>query len=120
MDGGAIIRMHDYAQKAVTADMNALDLHKNKVGGYVYNDATMLCKYIDQVMERQCFEDTADGMKGLEDKTPNVLTKMKAGVAVTKSAVLKASRDKAATASTLSITVAPETGKDNAREEADQ
>ena len=71
-------------------------------------------------MERQCFEETADKMKGLKDKTPNVLAEMKAGVAVTKSAVLKASRYKAAAASTSSITVAPEIGKDEACEEADQ
>ena len=59
-------------------------------------------------------------MKGLKYETLNVLTEMKAGVAVTKVAVLKASRDKAAAASTLSITVAPEIGKDDAREEADR
>ena len=71
-------------------------------------------------MERKCFEETADEMKGLKDETPNVLTEMKAGFAVTKAAVLKASRDKAAAASTSSITVTPEIGKDDAREEADQ
>ena len=69
---------------------------------------------------RQCFEETSDGMKGLKDKTPNVLTEMKAGVEVTKAAVLKAPRDKEAAASTSSITVAPEIGKDDARKEADQ
>ena len=61
-------------------------------------------------MERQYFEETADGMKCLKEETRNVLTEMKAGVAVTKAAVLKASRDKAAAASTSSITVAPEIG----------
>ena len=69
---------------------------------------------------RQCFEETADGMKGLKDETLNVLTEMKAGVAVTKAAVLKASKDKAAAASISSITVAPEIGKDNALKEADR
>ena len=58
-------------------------------------------------MERQCFEETADDMKGLKDETPNVLMEMKAGVAVTKTAVLNASRDKAADASTSLITVSP-------------
>ena len=53
MDGGAIFRVRDYARKAVTADMTALRLHKNEVGGYKYNDATVLCKQIDRVMERQ-------------------------------------------------------------------
>ena len=71
-------------------------------------------------MERQCFEETAEGMKGLKDETRNAITDMKAGVAVTKAAVLKASRDKAAAGSTLSITVAPEIGKDDARKEADR
>ena len=47
-------------------------------------------------------------MKGLKDKTPNALTDMKAGVAVTKAAVLKASREKAEATSTLLITVVPE------------
>ena len=45
---------------------------------------------------------------------------MKAGVAVKKETVLKASRDKAAAASTSLITIAPKIGKDDAREEADQ
>ena len=120
MDGGPIFRMRNYDRKAVTADMTALRLHKNEVGRYAYNEAAVLCKQIDWVMERQCFEDTAEGMKGLKDETPNILTEMKAGVAFTKAAVLKASRDKAAAASTSSITVAPEIGKDDAREEADQ
>ena len=115
MDGGAIFRVRDYAQKAGTGDMTALRLHKNKVGGYAYNDAAVLCKQIDQVMERQCFKETADGMKGLKDETPNVLTEMKAGVAVTKAAVLKALRNKSAAASTSYITVAPEIRKDDAR-----
>ena len=112
--------MREYARKAVTGDMTTLRLHKNEVGGYTYNDAAVLCKQIDWVMERQCFEETTEGMKGLKDETPNVLTDMKAGVAVTKAAMLKASRDKAAAASTLSITVAPEIGKYYAREEADR
>ena len=120
MDGGSIFRVRDYARKVVTGDMTALCLHKNEVGGYAYNDTAVLCKQIDQVMERQCFEETADGMKGLKDKTLNALTEMKAGVAVKKAAVLKASRDKAAAASTSSITVAPEIGKDDAHEEADR
>ena len=59
-------------------------------------------------------------MKVLNDKMPNVLRKMKAGVTVTKAAVLKASRDKVEAASTLSITVAAEISKDDAREEADR
>ena len=53
--------------------MTALRLHKNEVGSYAYNDAAVLCKQIDRVMERKCFEETADGMKGLKDETPNVL-----------------------------------------------
>ena len=82
--------MRDYARKAVMADMTALRLHKNEVGRYAYNDATVLCKQIGQVMERQCYEDTADDMKGIKDEMLNVLTEMKAGVAVMKAAVLKA------------------------------
>ena len=105
MDRGAIFRVRDYARKAVTGDMTALRLHKNEVGGYTYNDAAVICKQIDRLMERQCLEETADGMKGLKDETPNFPTEMKAGVAVTKAALLKASRDKAAAASTSSITV---------------
>ena len=100
MDGGAIFRVRDYARKAVTGDMTALRLHKNEVGRYAYNDAAVLCKQIDHVMERQCFKETVDGMKGLKEETPNVLTEMKAGVSLTKAAILKASRDKTAAAST--------------------
>ena len=120
MGGGAIFRVRDYARRAVMGDMTALRLHNNEVGGYAYNDAVMLCKQIDRLMECQCFEETAEDMKGLKDETPNVLMEMKAGVAVTKVAVLKASRDKAAATSTLSITIDPEIGKDDAREEADR
>ena len=61
MDGGAIFRVRDYAWKAVTGDMTTLRLHKNEVSGYAYNVASVLCKQIDQVMERKCFEETADG-----------------------------------------------------------
>ena len=71
-------------------------------------------------MERQCFEETADRMKGIKDETLNVLTDMKAGVDVAKAAVYNAARDKAAEASTSSITVAPEIGKYNAHKEADR
>ena len=120
MDGGAIFRMRNYARKVVTGDMTVFRLHKNEVGGYAYNDASVLCKQIDRVMERQCFEETANGMKGLKYETPNALTEMKAGVTITKASVLKASRDKAAAASTSLITVAPEIGKDEDREEADR
>ena len=120
VDGAAMFRVHNYAQKAVTEDMTALRLHKNEVGGYAYNDAAILCKQIDRVMERKCFEETADGMKGLKDKTPTVLTEMKAGVDVTKTAVRKASRYKAATASPSTITVTPVIRKDSAHEEADR
>ena len=45
---------------------------------------------------------------------------MKACVAVATAAMLKALREKSAEASTSSITVAPEIGKDDALEEADQ
>ena len=47
-------------------------------------------------------------MKGLKDETPNALSDMKAGVAITKAAVRKASREKTAATSTLLITVVPE------------
>ena len=120
MDGGSILCVRDYARKTVTGDMTALRLHNNEVGGYAYNDSAVLCKQVDRVMERQCFAETADGMKGLNDETPNVLTEMKAGIAVTKAAVLKTSRCKAASASTSPITVAPEIGKDDACEETDR
>ena len=53
MDGGAIFRLRNYARKAVTGEMTVLRLHKNEVGGYAYNDADVLCKQIDRVMERK-------------------------------------------------------------------
>ena len=63
MDGGAIFCVRDYARKAVTADTTALRLHKNKVGGYAYNDANTLLTKIERVLEWQLFEDSSDIMK---------------------------------------------------------
>ena len=51
MQGGALFGVSNYAQKLVTGDMAALQLHKDSVGGYAYNNATMLCKQIDRGME---------------------------------------------------------------------
>ena len=49
-------------------------LHKNKVGGYAYNDANMLMMKIERVLERKLSEDFSDKMKGLVSNNINALT----------------------------------------------
>ena len=49
MDGGALFRVSTEAKARVLAEMSTIILHKNEVGGYAYNDATMLITQIERV-----------------------------------------------------------------------
>ena len=42
MDGGALFRVYTEARTRVLMDMLEIRLHKNKVGGYAYNDTHTL------------------------------------------------------------------------------
>jgi hypothetical protein len=43
----------------------AIDLLKNEVGGYAYNDANTLVTEIERELAEQLFKDSTDGVKGL-------------------------------------------------------
>jgi hypothetical protein len=58
----------------VLAAFMAIDLHKNEVGGYAYNDANMLVTEIEHILAEQLFEDSTDGMKGLADGEVSLTT----------------------------------------------
>ena len=120
MDGGNLFRVRTDARTRVRAEMAELLLHKNEVGGYAYNDAKTLAIQIERVLERQLFEDSSDGMKGLASSTPNTLTKYRANINIKKKDVIAQSAAAAADASTSTNTVAPEITADNAQEEADR
>ena len=42
MDGGALFRVRTEARTRVLTEMSEIRLHKNKVGGYAYNDVNTL------------------------------------------------------------------------------
>ena len=65
MEGGALFKVRSEAKERVLAAFTAIDLHKNKVGGYAYNDANTLITEIKRVLAEQLFEDSTDEMKGL-------------------------------------------------------
>ncbi len=43
----------------------AIDIRKNEVGGYAYNDANTLITEIERVLAEQLLEDSTDEMKGI-------------------------------------------------------
>ena len=69
MDGSAF-RVRGDTCTRVTAEISALKLHKNEDGGYAYDDALIFEKQIERVFERQYYESSSDGMKGLLAKPP--------------------------------------------------
>ena len=77
MDAGALFRVRTKARTRVLMEMSEIHLHKNKVGGYAYNNANALITQIERVLERKLFEDSADGIKGLESDVGNVLNNYK-------------------------------------------
>ena len=107
MDGGALFRVRTEANTRVLTVMSEIGLHKNEVGGYAYNDVNTLLKQIERVLERQLFEDSADGMKGLASDVSNALNDYKSTLHIKKRDVLTASRAVAKRASTEHSTVKP-------------
>ena len=80
-------------------------LHKDKVGGYAYNDAITLLTHIGQVLEHQLYEDSADGIKGLASYIIIALNKYKSTIHIKKRDVLAASIAATNSAITDNITV---------------
>ena len=100
----------------------AIDIRKNEVGGYAYNDANMLVTEIERVLAEQLFEDSTDGMKGLLSTATNTLTEYKATISIKRKDVLKDSKDAAARLSSSSGTTvqAEIVTNSDAQEEADR
>ena len=100
----------------------AIDIHKNKDGGYAYNDANMLVTEIERVLAEQLFKDSTDGMKGLLSTAKNTLIEYKATISIKPKDVLKVSNDTADHLSNNSgTTVQPEIATNSeAQKEADR
>ena len=122
MEGGALFKVRSEAKDRVLAAFAAIDIRKNEVGGYAYNDANMLVTEIKRVLAEQLFEDSTDGMKGLLSTATNTLTEYKATISIKRKDVLKDSKDAAARLSSSSgTTVQPEIAiNSDAQEEADR
>ena len=73
MDGGALFRVRTEARTRVLMEMSEICLHKNKVDGYAYSDENTLLTQIEQVLEKQLYGDSFDGMKGLAININNAL-----------------------------------------------
>jgi hypothetical protein len=122
MEGGALFKVWSEAKERVLAAFAAIDIRKNEVGGYVYNDANTLVTEIERVLADQLFKDFTDGMKGLLSTATNTLTEYNATISIKRKDVLKDSKDAAACLSSSSgTTVQPEIATNsNAQEEADR
>ena len=109
MEGGALFKVRSEAKERVLAAFAAIDILKNEVGGYAYNDANTLITEIERVLAEQLFEDSTDGMKGLISMAKNTLTEYKATISIKCKDVLKDSKDATACLSSNSgTTVQPE------------
>ncbi len=122
MEGGALFKIRSETKERVLAAFAAIDIRKNEVGGYAYNDANTLVTEIEGVLAEQLFEDSTDGMKGLLSTANNTLTEYKANISIKRKDVLKDSKDAADHLSNSSGTpVQPEiTTNSDAQEEVDR
>ena len=85
----------------------------------MYNDANTLLTQIEQVLERQLFEDSSDGIKGLTSSIINALNEYKSTINIKKRDVLAASRAAADIVSIYDSTVEPEiTNNSDAQDKA--
>ena len=107
MDGGALFRVCTEARTRVLTEMSEILLHRNKFGSYAYNDANTLLTQIEQVIERQLFEDSSDGMKGLARENSNTLNDYKSTINIKNRDVLAESRAASNLISTNASTVEP-------------
>ena len=101
MDGSAF-RVRGDTCTRVTTEISVLKLHKNEDGGYAYDDALIFEKQIERVFERQYYESSIDGMKGLLAKHPNDLNAILLTKLVSRRSVLTDSKANAAKESTSS------------------
>ena len=108
MDGGTLFRVRTEARTRVLKEMSEIRLHKNKFGGYAYNDVNTLITKIERVLKRYLYEDSANGMKGLASAFSNALNDFKLTVHIKKRNVLAALIAAAKRASTNDSTVKPD------------
>jgi hypothetical protein len=121
MEGGALFKIQSEAKEQGLAAFTAIDIRKNEVGGYAYNDANTLVIEIECVLAEQLFEDSTDGMKGLLSTATNTLTEYKATISIKRTDVLKDSKDAKARLSSSGTMVQPEIATNSdAQEEADR
>jgi len=122
MEGGALFKVRSEAKERVLAAFAAIDIRKNEVSGYAYNDANTLITEIKCVLAEQLFGYSTDGMKGLISTAKNTLTEYKATISIKCKDVLKDSKDAADRLSNSSgTTVQPEIATNSdAQEEADR
>jgi len=95
MEGAALFKVRSEAKEQVLVTFTAIDLRKNEVGGYAYNDANTLVTEIEQVLAERLFEDSTDGMKGLLSTGKNTLMDFKAHISLKRLDFLKDSKDTA-------------------------
>ena len=121
MNSGALFCIYTEARTRVLTEMSEIRLHKNEVGRYAYNDANTLLTQIKRVLDRQLYEDSVDGMKGLASDVRNVLNEYKLTIHIKKRDVFAASRAAAECASTDNITVKLDiTNNSDAQDKADR
>ena len=84
MEGGALFKVWSEAMEQVLAAFAVINLRKNRVGGYNYNNANMLISKIKWVMAEQLFEDSTDGMKGDRINHPGAVATPTADMLVAK------------------------------------
>jgi len=122
MEGGALFKVRSEAKEQVLAAFAAINISKNVVSGYAYNDANTLITEIKRVLTEQMFEDSTDRMKGLLSTAKNILMEYKATISIKRKDVLKDSKDVTDCLSNSSGTpVQPEIAMNSdAQEEADR
>ena len=92
MEGGALFKVRSEAKERVLAAFAAIDICKNEVSGYTYNDANTLVTEIKRVLAEQLFEDSIEGMKRLLSTATNTLIEYNATISIKCKDVLKDSR----------------------------
>ena len=96
MKGCALFKLQSEAKERVLAAFAAIDIRKNEVDSYTYNDANTLVTEIERILAEQLFEVSMDGMKGLLSTATNTLMEYKATISIKCKHVLKDSKDTAA------------------------
>ena len=120
MDGDSLFCVRTEERTRALTKMSDICLHKSEVGGYAYNDANTLQTQIEQVLKRQLYKNSADGMKGLASDVSNALNEYKSTIHTKKRDVIAASRAAAKRASTDDSTIEPDIANNSdAQEKAD-